>query len=250
MVISPDGRYLFMAAFNNEGPGRISTFAIDRNGRPWPLATIDARGNGSAAAALAPDGRALYVANMISNDVSAFAVGAGGSLRWLQTVESGCGAFFPAPTPAGRLLVVANALSNDLSVFRVTARGTLRPIGDPVASGGNGPRGVVISPDGRHVYVAHYDGGTEPGSVAVFTLASNGRLAQLGEAVLTGGNGAEAMALNPSTRRLFVANFNSDGCGSLSPFAINRDGSVSLVSEPIPTGGRQPDFGGLVILSK
>jgi 6-phosphogluconolactonase (cycloisomerase 2 family) len=86
--------------------------------------------------------------------------------------------------------------------------------------------------------------------VAVFTLASNGRLAQLGEAVLTGGNGAEAMALDPSTRRLFVANFNSDGWGSLSPLAINRDGSVSLGSEPIPTGGRQPDFGGLVILSK
>src|SRR5262249_4805837 len=82
MVISPDGRYLFMAAFNDRGPGRISTFAIDRTGRPWSLATIDARGDGSAAAALAPDGRALYVANMISGDVSAFAVGAGGSLRW------------------------------------------------------------------------------------------------------------------------------------------------------------------------
>jgi ABC transporter substrate binding protein/Lactonase, 7-bladed beta-propeller len=116
MVVSKDGERLFLAAFNGGGPGTVSSFAIDQRGRLSPLTTVDARGSGSAGVALSPDGRTLYVANMISGTVSVFAVRGDGSPHWLQTFASGAGAFFPALTPDGRLLVVANATSNDLSV--------------------------------------------------------------------------------------------------------------------------------------
>jgi 6-phosphogluconolactonase (cycloisomerase 2 family) len=250
LVITRSGRYLFMAAFNGGGSGTVSTFAINRSGLPSPLASVDAHGDGSAGAALAPNGHTLYVANMESGDVSVFAVGGNGSLQWRQTVPSGRGTFFPALTPSGHLLVVANATSNDLSVFRVTRGGLLRPIGGPTPSGGNGPRGVVISPNGRHIYVAHYNDGTNPGSVTAFILKPNGLLIPVGGAVPTGDNGAEAMVLEPATRRLFVANFNTDLLGSVSTFVTNRNGSVGLVGKPILTGGKEPDFGGLAILER
>jgi DNA-binding beta-propeller fold protein YncE len=248
LAISRDGKHLFLAAFNGGGQGTDSSFAVDRSGRPSPRATVDAHGDGSAGVALSPDGRTLYVANMMSGDVSVFAVGRNGSLHWRRSAASGAGAFFPALTPNGRLLVVANAIANDLSVFGVLSRRRLRPIAGPAPSGGEGPRGAVISPDGRHVYVAHYNGGTGPGSVAAFILKPDGRLIPVGDAVPTGGNGTEAMVLDSSTRRLFVANFNTGGLGSISSFALKRNGRVGLVGEPVPTGGEEPDFGGLTIL--
>jgi 6-phosphogluconolactonase (cycloisomerase 2 family) len=248
LAISGDGKHLFLAAFNGGGHGTISSFTIDRSGRPSPLVTVDAHGDGSAGIALSPDGRTLYVANMTSGDVSVFAVGRDGSLRWMRSAASGAGAFFPAVTPNGRWLVVANATSSDLSVFRVLSRRRLRPTAGPTPAEGDGPRGVVISPDGRHVYVAHYNGGTGPGSVAAFLLERDGRLIPAGAAVPTGGNGAEAMVLDPSTRRLLVANFNTGGLGSISSLALHRDGGVSLAGEPVSTGGEEPDFGGLTIL--
>jgi 6-phosphogluconolactonase (cycloisomerase 2 family) len=249
MAISKDGRHLFLAAFNAGGPGTVSSFAVGRDGRLSALNTVAAHGDGPAGIALAPDGRTLYVANMMSGDVSAFAVRDGGSLRWIQTIASGAGAFFPALTPDGRILVVANATSNDLSVFRVTSQHRLHLLTGPTDSGGDGPRGVVISPEGRLVYVAHYNGGTGPGSVSAFKLRGRGRLVQVGDAVPTGGNGAEAMVFDTSTRRLFVANFNTGELGSVSIFDLGQNGRVSLVGEPVPTGGKEPDFGGLAIFS-
>jgi hypothetical protein len=59
LVITRGGRYLFMAAFNGGGSGTVSSFAIDRSGRPSPLATVDAHGDGSAGAAPAPSGHSL-----------------------------------------------------------------------------------------------------------------------------------------------------------------------------------------------
>jgi 6-phosphogluconolactonase len=158
LVISRDGRRLFMGAFNGGDRGTVSSFAIDRRGRPSPLSTVDAHGDGSAGAVLAPDGRTLYVANMMSGDVSAFAVGGDGSLHWLQTVVSGEGAFFPALTPNGRLLVVANATSNDLSVFRVIGRGRLRP----TASGGDGLR---LSARGKAMFCPQFTSNSSGGLV-------------------------------------------------------------------------------------
>src|SRR5262249_39375122 len=140
MAVSGDGKRLFLAAFNGGGRGTVSSFAIGRGGQLSPLYTVDAHGDGSAGAALSPDGRTLYVANLMSGDVSVFAVRGDGSLGWLQTAAAGAGAFFPALTPDGRFLVVANATSNDVSVFRVTGRGQLRPVGPPTDSGGLGPR--------------------------------------------------------------------------------------------------------------
>jgi 6-phosphogluconolactonase (cycloisomerase 2 family) len=65
--------------------------------------------------------------------------------------------------------------------------------------------------------------------------------------VPTGSNGAEAIALDPAGRRLCVANINTDEPGSVTMFAVGASGGIQRLGRPIQTGGRQPDFGGVVI---
>jgi 6-phosphogluconolactonase (cycloisomerase 2 family) len=244
---SPDGRSLYFAAFSNGGSGTVSSFSIERDGTVSSLGpSIGTHGAGSAGVALHPDGRTVYVANMTSNDVSVFRRGAAGRLAWLETVSAERGAFFPAVTTDGRHLLVADALDDTIAVYRISGAGYLTMVGEPVPSGGPGPRGIALSPDGTRVYVAHYNGGTGPGVVTSLTIDRTGRLTPIGTAVSTGGNGAEAITLDPSGRYLYVANFNSGADGTVSVFAIGRAGVPTLRGEPIRTGGREPDFGGMV----
>ena len=239
-----------MSYFNDGKAGAVAAFAIAEDGGLTLHGAVAATGGeGSAGVALTPDGRFLYVANMGSGTVSAFAVSADGRLRALGAPEpSGKGALVLDVAPDGDYLYVANALDDTVSTFDVAADGTLRPVGVPVAAGGPGPRGVLAAPDGRSLYVAHYNtghNGSRPGSVATFRLGADGRPTQLGEAVSTGGNGAEALALMPDGETLLVANF---GSSDIAAFAVAADGALAKVGTPVPTGGVFPDFQSIVVV--
>ena len=241
-----DGRFLFMAGFNGGGSGTISTFVVRSDGTATAHGgTIDARGAGSSGVALSPDDKTLYVANMTSNDVSVFHVTSSGELGWLQSAPAGHGAFFPSTTADGRRLLVANALGDTVTAYGVDGTGHLTKT-DEVPTGAPGPRGIVVRSDALRAYVAHYNAGTGPGLLATLAIDRDGRLNSVGEAVWTGGNGAEAMALNRSASCLYVANFNAGSRGNVAVFSAGPTGSPALVGAPIPTGGREPDFGGLV----
>lgn len=184
---------------------------------------------------------------MGSGDVAAFALHEDGAPGRRRLVAAGKGAFFPALTPNGSRLLVANALADSVSVLSVTRNGGLRPSQEAVPTTAPGPRGIAIAPDGRHAWVAHYNDGTGSGSVVTLRLGGDGPVHRQGRPVPTGGNGAEAMAVDPGAKRLYVANFNTGLPGTISTFAIGSGGDPALVGPPVPTGGREPDFGGLVI---
>jgi hypothetical protein len=104
-----------------------------------------------------------------------------------------------------------------------------------------------VASDGTQAYFAHYTGGAGPGSASVLRVGPAGELSRQGAAVPTGSNGAEAIALDPAGRRLYVANINTDEPGSVTMFAVGASGGIQRLGRPIQTGGRQPDFGGVVI---
>jgi 6-phosphogluconolactonase (cycloisomerase 2 family) len=240
-------RQLFVANFNKAKAGTLSRFDL-RRGVPRATSTIDAHGGGSAGAALSPDGRLLVVANMTSGDVSLFSIGADGSPKFVRTVPTGAGAFFPAFSPDGRFVVVANATADTVTTLRRVGTPNdpdLRLIGS-YSSSGSGPRGIAVSSD-RQVYVALYNGGSGRASVSAFTLGRRGSLTSLGPAVDTGSNGAEAIVVDDTAHRLYVANFNTGGPGSVSTFATAPGAVPRLLGAPAPTGGEQPDFGGMVL---
>jgi hypothetical protein len=82
--------------------------------------------------------------------------------------------------------------------------------------------------------------------VSVVRVGAGGSLNVEGEPARTGGNGAEAIILARGDRRLYVANFNKGGPGSVTTFAVTRVGDeLHRLGGPVPTGGLEPDFGGL-----
>ena len=56
--------------------------------------------------------------------------------------------------------------------------------------------------------------------------------------------GAEAIVAHNDS--LYVANFNTGGMGSVSTFRLGL-GPPGLLAAPTPTGGSEPDLGGIVV---
>jgi 6-phosphogluconolactonase len=118
-----------------------------------------------------------------ANTIDAFARHADGSVTPLAGAPfaaggAGTGAALASQgaiqaTRDGRYLLAVDAGSNQISVLRVTPGGVPVPVGRPVASGGNEPVSVAVSPSGL-VYVAN--SGTGGSNYTGFRLSPDGTL--------------------------------------------------------------------------
>jgi DNA-binding beta-propeller fold protein YncE len=243
VVVSPNGRRAYMTNFNEGAAGTLSIYNVDRELQA--LATIPTGGDGAAGMAMSAEGRTLYVAHMMSGDVTAFRIVGDRRPTRLGSWPAGQGTFVVALSPDGRRLWAANAISNDIASFKVQGDGRLSSDGPPTPVNGDGPRGIVVAPDGRALYIALYANGDQPGAVAAFRVRRSGGLEALDQPLLTGGNGAEAIALTRNGRRLLVANFNK---GEAEDSVVTFGGKLGLRQGPFKTGGAEPDFGGLIVL--
>lgn len=224
VATSPDGRHLYVASFNGDS---ISIFARDKrtgalrqlagsNGcvieDPYdsPCAAATALDNPSAIA-VSPDGKNVYATGFYGHSIVAFARDpATGALRQLPGT-AGC--------------TSASEADYECSY----------------AEGLGGPTALVVSPDGRNVYVAAAFSSTV---VAFSRSASSGALRQLAGAdgcvrdtsegpnegdVCAGGNGldsAGSIAITRDGKSLYVASF---GTASVAIFA--RDAASGRLTQ-------------------
>lgn len=196
MAASRDGRFLYLA---DPGEGAVSVFSIglvdrmdwiqtekrhlsDTSGGVEPIVYM----------ALSPDGKQLYTAERQSYAIHIFDRDSGtGKLHYRQaivadtnTVKSLSGFTGMSMTPDGTLLLITTDIYNGLTLFsRDTATGglTFRKTlfnGQGGVEGMTAPGSLVLSPEGRHAYVASW----EDNAIAIFQDDAIAPVVGLGQA--------------------------------------------------------------------
>jgi 6-phosphogluconolactonase (cycloisomerase 2 family) len=174
------------------GPNTVSVFKVGANGSmtqvpgsPFFTGGLGSGGGfySSARATTAVNGKFLYVADDGSDDVSAFSIDAGTGVLTLvpgspfDTGGAAGSGLSLAATPDGRFLYSANGLSQDITTFAINPDGSLTRMGNNIFAN-QSPDGIKITPDGRLLAVVLPNSGSH-GSVAMFSVGSDGTLAQI-----------------------------------------------------------------------
>ena len=93
-----------------------------------------------------------------------------------------------------------------------------------IAAGGVGPTSLVVDPTGKFAYVAN-EGCPDAfaSNVSMYTInPTNGILTSAGPPVTTGDLGADSVAVDPSAKFAYVANWGEGNtAGSVSMYTIN-----------------------------
>jgi 6-phosphogluconolactonase len=143
LVCHPNGRWVYVL---DQRLASIAVFGFDQDLKalsPISSQVVSTRAEGAAPGrsrpddlAVSPNGSFLYVTNRSPNEVAAFAIDAGGTLRLVGRVPGGGGAFGAlAVDPSGRVLIVANEGGKSLSVYSL----------DPTTGALGSPHVVALS---------------------------------------------------------------------------------------------------------
>ncbi len=181
----------------------------------------------SPAALSAAEGFA-YVANSGSNNVSAFAVDAGGALTPLagSPVAAGSNPMALAADPSGQFLFVANSGSGNVSAFLIdAASGALTPVvGSPFAAG-DGPMAAAVDPSGQYLYVVN---GTSNDVSAYVIDGASGALTPVAGSPFAAGLAPSGVAVDPLGRYVYVADSGFGFFPSISGYTL--DGATGVLT--------------------
>src|SRR5260221_578591 len=173
-----------------------------------------------------------YVANIGSNNVSAYSIGGNGALMFNvpgSPFLAGSGPSSVAVDPTAKFAYVANIGSNNVSAYSIGANGALTPLaslGSPFAAGTN-PVSVAVDPTGKFAYVTNR--GAPPafnGSVSAYSIGANGALTPVPGSPFAAGTFSDSVAVDPTGKFAYVANGFSN---NVSAYSIGADGALTPV---------------------
>ena len=248
IAASPNGRFVYVANSNGNGKvagGTIEPFAVGSDGglSPMPCPTECKTGSFPLGIAVAPDGHFLYVVNVDSPSLSIFSIAENGSLSPVTCndcgLPSGSNPEEVVISPGRPVSLRREREMKHIAVFSIAADGTLSKVSCTSACETQlGPLGMVISPDGRFLYVAV----TEL-EIEVFEIRAGGVLARVLCSTCHTEARPRALAIGPNGRFLYATNNNS-GESSIPAFEIRPDGSLLPIhgSAKRTARPRKPNF--------
>jgi 6-phosphogluconolactonase (cycloisomerase 2 family) len=246
LVVAPDGRTAYVL---DSAAATVSAIALDEEGRPTligapvptdpdGIATTACAADGTlpgacpTAAAMAPDGRVLYVANLGTNTLAAFAVQRDGALRAMGSpvATGGLAPRSVAVSPNGQQLYVSHRDSDSIATFTIGRRGIPEPLGAPIqlpgcTPTGDPPRGACapdwmsITPNGKWLYVVNL----MSDDLFTFSIGADGALALVAGPLPAGGR-PEMIAIDADGRLLYIASVDDN---AVRAFTIGDDGMLS-----------------------
>ena len=137
----------------------------------------------------------------------------------------------PVPPPSGGVLYVTNAVSGDVSSLAIGPGATLAPVGKPVLTGGQFPRGIALSTNGATAYVVNSDSDT----LSVFRVGVQGAL-QPNPQIFQTGDEPWGATVSPNGRTLYVTD---TGDQTISAYRIGPDGTPGKLGD-FPTTSDHP----------
>jgi 6-phosphogluconolactonase (cycloisomerase 2 family) len=240
-AVNSGGQFLFVL---NQGsaspavPASISVFNIDQarglltpvSGSPFAFASLVAPN--PQFMAVSPTQGFLYVSNGAAGNISAFAIGANGTLSELGgspfSLGAGATAAGVAIDPKGQFLYAADSANNKIASFNAAGGPLAAVAGSPFAAGTK-PTGIAVDATSSFVYSAN-QGSSD---VSAFK-ATSGALSQIaGSPYAVQPNGSTGtpqpifLTVDVSNSFLYVANF---GSSTISAFGIkSSDGTLGLI---------------------
>ncbi|WP_433517925.1 beta-propeller fold lactonase family protein [Nonomuraea sp. CA-143628] len=184
-----------------------------------------------------PTPRSVYVTNILSNDITRFAIQQDGGLT-ADAERTGTDA---APrgiviSPDARTVYVANGDAGTITTYHVGADGGLTAL-QPSTSTPEDPDDAVVSPDGQRLYVISRSAAV----VTMFRIGSGGRLTTPGTSVPVLGENPRGIAMTPDGEFLFVT--TGDPVADTVPdvlvrFRVEGNGTLTrLGTTPIGAAG-------------
>jgi DNA-binding beta-propeller fold protein YncE len=207
IAVSADGKHVYVAAFGDAAVATVklaATGALTQDpGAGGCVAHAGVEGcaaadlSGPTGVSVTANGKSVYVADQSGSDVAAFArTTTTGALTEIATYQ-GDGVDEPltvATSPDDKSVYVASNHSSAVSIFhRNLNTGALAQDPSPddcfeaadvvspacnAGDGLDGAAGVSVSPNGKNVYVASFDGEEGAGAVAMFHRSTSGALSQ------------------------------------------------------------------------
>lgn len=234
--------------------GTVSGFAYDpTTGVLSPKGKADSGGGGPTHLAVSADGRALFVANYGTGQVSAIPVAVDGTLAARPASvdthqgsgphkrQKGPHAHGVTLDPTGRWVLSPDLGADKVFVYRFdAAKGTLAPAPEPFAvlPPASGPRHITFAPDGRHAFLITEMGG----SIVSFGWdAGRGRLTplattQLDAADFAGTRSGSEIAVSRDGRFLYAGN---RAANRIQVYAVRQNGGLTPV-DAVDCGGQVP----------
>lgn len=176
----------------------------------------------------------LFVATQGDNMVSAYGVNTSNGI-----VSSVGNPQATGNTPSSMVilpsqtLLVANKSDSTISAFPFGGDGTLSASSGTTPLDGT-PQDMAANAAGTFLFVTIQNAVTDPGSVQVFSISS---LALTPVGTFAAGIGASGIAVAPTGNQVYVANSVD---GTVSAYAVDVAGNLSLIAPAYLTGGTAP----------
>ena len=230
IVVAPSGRFAYVTG------GDISQYAVGADGALTALAppTVVV-GAGLRGVAVDRAGRYAYAVAAASEEVTAYAIAAGGTLTRVGSIAAHPTPGAIAIDPTGRFVYVGHA-SGALSQYTIGGDGTLAPMSNPTVPAGADPGALVVDPTGRFAYAGNLGDGT----VSQYAIGAGGALTPLAPATFSVGGAPVALAIEPTGRFALVSRVGAGGAGDVLLLAIGAGGALAAVASA-PATGVEPD---------
>jgi 6-phosphogluconolactonase (cycloisomerase 2 family) len=263
VAVSPDGRQVVTAGTLDDAvsvflreplAGTLSFSEVHQDG----LGGVDGLDNVEAVV-VSPDGRSAYAAALSDDAVVAFTRdAASGALSFVEFERDGVGgvdgidaAMGVAVSPDGKNVYATGYVDDGLAVFARNATTSaltfleVKDQGVGGVTGLDGAREVIVSPDGKHVYVAS----EVSDAVAVFSRnAATGTLSFLeaetdGVGGVNGLDNVRSVALSPDGANLYAGGYGDD---AIAVFARDpATGALTFSAALVNLAGGVEGLGGV-----